>query len=162
MSARPELALLPDVERLVSAFLRADARMVALVGERVYTAFPQQAGNAPLLLVQRVAGEPPFSQPLVVDAAQLQLDAYGGTKLQAFELCATTRATLTELEDAVRPEGVITAVRFGALRWLPDETYTNPRPRYVFDVTLTARAAVAPAARLTEQRDVNASALAST
>ena len=143
----PELALLTDAERLVSGFLRRNARMAALVQDRVFTVFPAKAGSAPMLLVQRVGGEPPLSQPLVVDAAQLQLDAYGGPKALAHELAATARAVLTELEGTAQPEGICAGIRFGVFRWLPDETYTPPRPRYVFDVTATVRmAAVVPAA----------------
>ena len=147
MTPPPVIAPLPDVERLVANFLRADARIAALVGDRVYTVFPAQAGNDPLLILQRIGGEPPLSIPLVVDAAQLQLDAYGGPKAAAHELAATTRAVLYELEGAVRSEGVVSAVRFGAFRWLPDETFTAPRPRYVFDVTLTVRTPAVPGAR---------------
>jgi hypothetical protein len=156
----PELALLPDVERLVSNFLRANARVSALVGERVYTVFPAKVGNAPLALVQRVGGDPPLSVPLVVDSAQLQVDAYGGPKAAAFELAATIRAELARLEDEVRPEGSVSAVRFASLRWLPDETFSPPRPRYLFDVTLTVRPAVVPAG-VTDQREAEVAALAS-
>ena len=144
----PELALLPDAERLVSAFLRERPRMQALVGDRIYTAFPAQAGSGPLLLIQRVGGVPPLSQPLVVDAAELQLDAYGGPKATAHELAATARAELTALEGLVRPEGVVSAVRFGVLSWQPDETYSPPRPRYLLDVTVTVTVAKQPAARV--------------
>jgi len=151
VSVPPVLDLLPDAERLTANFLRANARIAALVGDRVYTVFPAKAGAAPLLLLQRVGGEPPLSIPLVVDAAQLQMDAYGGPKQAAWELAATARAVLTELEGAARPEGVVSAVRFGALRWVPDETYTTPRPRYVFDVTLTVRTTVVPVVGLTER-----------
>jgi hypothetical protein len=140
MSAMPSLALLPDAERLVSAFLRGHARIVALVGDRVYTAYPAKAGTTSLLLVQRVGGDVPFSQPLVVEHAQLQFDAYGGPKAAAYELAATARAVLTELEGAVRPEGNVAGVRFGTVQWLPDETFSPPRPRYVFDTTMTMRA----------------------
>jgi hypothetical protein len=150
VSVAPVLDPLPDAERLTSSFLRSNARIASLVGERVFTAFPKQEGPDALLIVQRVGGEPPFSIPLVADAAQLQLDAYGGTKLDAWTLIALTRAVLTELEGAVRPEGVVSAVRFGALRWIPDETYSPPRPRYVADVTLTVRTPVVPGDGLTE------------
>ena len=142
----PELALLPDAERLVSAFLRAEPRMQAIVADRIYTAFPAQAGPGPMLLVQRIGGEPPLSHPLVVDAAELQLDAYGGPKATAHALAATARACLSALEGQVRPEGVVGAVRFGALRWLPDDTYDQPRARYLLDVTVTVTVAKQPAA----------------
>ncbi|HEY3020272.1 MAG TPA: hypothetical protein VGJ32_08770, partial [Solirubrobacteraceae bacterium] len=71
----------------------------------------------------------------------LQLDAYGGPKAAAHELAATARAELAALEGQVRPEGVVSAVRFGALRWLPDDTYDQPRPRYLLDVTVTVTVA---------------------
>jgi hypothetical protein len=136
----PELALLPDVEAIVSAYLRSRPRVVAIVGDRVYGAFPSKAGPEPIVLVQRVGGIPPLSQPLVVDEADLQLDAWGGPKALARELADTCRAELASLEGTEQPGGIIGAVRFGALRWLPDETFSPPRPRYVFDVTLTTRA----------------------
>jgi len=150
MSVRPELELLPDAEQLVSAYLRANARIAALVQDRVYTVFPQDAGPAPLLLVQRVGGEPPFSQPLVLDIAQLQVDAYGGPKKAAYTLSATARAVLTELEGQARPEGVVPSVRFGSSSYLADETFTPPRPRFIFDVAVAVRTPVAPAVRVRE------------
>lgn len=137
MSAMPALELLPDAEQVVSAFLRAHPRITALIGDRVYTVFPAQAGPEPLLLLQRVGGEPPFSHPLVLDIAQLQMDAYGGPKKAANVLAATARAVLTELEDASYPE--VASVRFHSLRWVPDETFSPPRPRYVFDVDVAVR-----------------------
>jgi hypothetical protein len=142
VTVAPELALLPDAERLVSAYLRGSARIVALVDDRVYTAFPAQQGDeplVPLLLVQRVGGTPPLSQPLVVDTAQLQFDAYGGRKVDAWRLAETTRAVLTELEGQVRPEGVVSAVRFLRQAYEADATYPSPRPRYLLDVELTVR-----------------------
>jgi hypothetical protein len=131
----PTLELLPDAEQLVSEFLRAHPRITALIGDRVYTVLPAKAGKTPLLLVQRVGGEPPFSQPLVLDIAQLQMDAYGGAKKAANGLAATARAVLTELE--AHPE--VASVRFHSFRWVPDETFSPPRPRYVFDVDVAVR-----------------------
>lgn len=142
-----ELPILPDVEQVVSAYLRRDPRTAALVGDRVYTAFPAKAGTAPLVLVQRVGGVPPFSQPLVADAPVVQLDCYGGGKREANRLMETVRAALAVLEGTVQPEGVIAGVRFGTAQYLPDETYRPPRPRYVLDVTVTTRAVSADATR---------------
>lgn len=142
----PVLEPLPDAERLVSAFLRADARIAAAIGERVYTVFPSKAGTEPLLIVQRIGGLPPFSQPLVLDAADLQCDSYGGSKAEAHDLAALARAVLTELEGAATALGNVSAVRFGMFRYQPDETYAPPRPRFVFDVTVYTRTPVAPGA----------------
>ena len=140
MTALPFPGLIPDAERMVSAFLRESPEVIALVGDRVYCAFPANAGNAPLVIVQRFGGAPAFSQPLILDAADLQLDAYGGSKVVAHELVATVRGVLSTLEGLARPEGVCSAVRFGTLAWRPDETFTPSRPRYVADVTVHVRA----------------------
>ena len=143
---------LPDVERLVSSYLRAHAGTAAIVADRVYTAFPRQVSGdrSPLVLVQRIGGTPPLSHPLVVDEAQLQVDAYGGGKALAWELLATVLAAFDELEGAVRPEGSIAAVRQGAIRWQPDDTFDPFWPRFVADVTLTTRPAAVPARRPNE------------
>jgi Protein of unknown function (DUF3168) len=136
---------LPDVERLVSSYLRSSAKVAGVVADRVYTAFPAQASGEPLVLVQRIGGTPPLSHPLVVDEAQLQVDVYGGTKAAAWVVLAAVLAALDELEGAVLPEGYVSAVRQGAIRWQPDETFDPWRPRYVADVTLTTRATAMPA-----------------
>lgn len=141
-----ELRLI-DVERLVSSYLRAHAAVAGAVGDRVYTAWPAQTSGEPLVLVQRIGGTPPLSHPLVVDEAQLQVDVYGGTKAAAWIVLAAVLAAFDELEGVVVPEGYVSAVRQGAIRWQPDETFDPWRPRYVADVTLTTRAQAAVTAR---------------
>lgn len=131
--------LLPDVEKLVSQYLRAHPAVSALVGERVFTAFPAQAGKEALVLVTRIGGTPPLSHPLVVDEAQLQIDAYGGGKALAWAVMATVLAAFEELQGLVRPEGSVSAVRQGAIRFQPDDTFKPSRPRFIADVTLTTR-----------------------
>jgi hypothetical protein len=134
------IEILPDVERLVSTYLRSSPPVEALVGERVYTSWPKTKPDdvaQPIVLVQRVGGIPPFSLPLVVDECDLQIDAYGGGKHAAHRLAATVRASLAFLTDRVEPDGVVHAVTFGSLRYVPDESYAPARPRYVFDVSIT-------------------------
>ena len=135
--------LLPDVERLTSRWLRARPAITALVADRVYTAWPHSSPEQtrqPLLLIQRVGGAPIFSLPLVLDAAELQLDAYGGPKHASHALAATACRELVELTDQPTEDGVVHAVTIGAKRWLPDESFSPPRPRYVCDITLTVTA----------------------
>jgi hypothetical protein len=132
--------ILPDVERLVSLYLRNAPPVEALVDDRVYTAWPHTRPDdaaQPLVIVTRIGGIPPFSRPLVFDEADLQIDAYGGGKHAAHRLAATVRATLAFLTDRVEPEGVVHGVTFGALRYVPDESFAPARPRYVLDVSLT-------------------------
>ena len=145
--------LIPDTEALVSAYLRAAPELAALVGERVYTAVPAKVGAAPFLLVQRIGGTPLFSRPLVLDEAELQLDAWGGTKRDALTLMETARQLLV-LMPGQHALGVVSAVGFGALRWQPDGTYEPPRPRYVADMSVwvkpSAAALASPVAAETE------------
>jgi hypothetical protein len=137
------LILLPDVSRLVSAYLRTVPEVRAIVGDRVYTAFPKQLPEqAGFVLVQRIGGLPPLSRPLVIDLATLQLDAYGGPQAQAHELAATCRAALSVWQgEQPNASGNVCGVVIGPLRYLPDETWRPPRPRYISDVDVTVKPA---------------------
>lgn len=120
-----------DVERLLSAWLRARPEIAAIVGDRVVTTVPNRA-VFPFLKITQLAGEPVFSQPLYLDEAYLQLDAYGGPKVQARELIDLVRHAMSEeflgLHDGV---GVVTSVRFGDLSYIPDDGYDPAVPRYL-------------------------------
>ena len=130
--------LIPDAERVLAAWLRAQPEVAALVAERVYTAFPRRATPDPLVLVRRFGGEPPIPSPLVLDLANVQADAYGGNKAQAWELAATVRWVC-----ATRARGTTSGptVLVRAVRFLPDESFNPPRPRYVCDLDLYIRPA---------------------
>lgn len=130
------VTLLPDIERLLSQFLRDQDEIDTLVDDRVYTALPKDP-TWPLLLVRRVAGAPRLSRPLHVDAPIVQLDAYADTKAAAHELMATARAVIAERVEGTHALGVVSGVTFGSMSWLPDPSYTPARPRFVGDMTLT-------------------------
>lgn len=129
------LVLLPDAEQLVVAFLLDQPEITELVDDRVFTAIPKKP-VWPLLLVRRVAGAPVTHRPLHLDRPTLQFDAYGGTKKFAYTLAATTRAVIAERIVGAHDAGVVTAVEFGPLSWLPDTTETPARPRYISDADL--------------------------
>jgi len=133
---------LADVEAIVAGYLRSRPEVVALVADRVFTVFPAQAGGGPFLLVQRIGGQPVFNRPLWLDEAAIQLDAYGGSKKVAYALATTVWAALDSGLRGAYPEGTVTDVQFGPLRWQPDPTYPQPRPRYVADVAVFAHPAV--------------------
>jgi hypothetical protein len=138
-----KVPILPDVSRLVSAYLRFVPEVRALVGDRVYTAFPKQVSkSSSFVLVTRIGGPPVLTRPLVLDLAVMQLDAYGGPQSAAHELVATCRAALAELEgEQPNAGGNVTGVVVGALRYVPDETYKPPRPRYVSDLEVYVKPA---------------------
>ncbi len=125
-----------DVELVVVTYLRRNgSRLEALVDDRVYTTVPK-AATFPLLRVVRFAGGPVRSVPLHLEAAVLQLDAYGGSKADARRLLDTARAELADAHLATHTGAVVTGVDFGAVRYLPDGDYDPPRPRYSGDVTV--------------------------
>ena len=140
----PRLTILPDIEQVLSAWLRAQPELGKLVQDRVYTAFPRQKGGGPMILVRRFGGQPPLERPLVLDQALVQADCYGGDKAQAWQVAATLRALIGERCDGT---GTTPTVYVRACRYLPDETYPSPRPRYVCDLEAFVRPwAAAPAA----------------
>lgn len=126
------VTLLPDIEMLVSRFLREQEEITDLVDDRVYTVVPKDP-TWPLLRLQRVAGAPVLSRPLHVDAPTIQLDAYADTKAEAHTLMATARAVIAERLEGVHDLGVVCGVTFGSMSWLPDPSYSPARARFVGD-----------------------------
>jgi len=135
--------LLPDVVRIVYRYLVGVPEVQAIVGDRVYSVFPRQLTEAdPFVLVQRIGGTPVLPRPLVIDTALMQLDAYGGKQAVAHTLVATCRAALAELNgEQPNDDGNVCGVVVGALRYVPDETFPHPRPRYISDVEITVKPA---------------------
>lgn len=129
----------------MSQYLRAQSEVTAYVGQRVYTALPDDK-TFPLVRIVRVGGAPKVSRPLYVDSAHLQIDVFGGSKATAFDTIDAVRQELAKMvdEDPVQPLGVVCGVKFGPLAYLPDESFTPAKPRYVQDVTVTVRPAPLP------------------
>lgn len=129
------LPILPDCEALVSAYLRGHEDITALVGDRVYTRIPRTA-DWPLIRLWRVGGGPVYNSPLFLDKSLIQIDAFGGSTSQARTLGATAMAVLAKMPGAV-PN--ITSVEFGAFASDEDDAFDPPKPRYRFDVSVSAR-----------------------
>lgn len=134
---------LPDVSRLVYRYLVSVPEVAALVGERVFTAFPKQIDDGlTFVLVTRIGGLPVLSLPLVVDLATIQLDVYGGPQVAANELAQVCRSALSEWQGE-QPNGTgnVCGVVVGPMRYVPDETWKSPKPRYVCDFDVTVKPA---------------------
>ena len=120
-----------DVERLLSSWLRARDDIIALVEDRVVTEVPNRA-VFPFVKLTQISGAPVYDRPLYLDEAYIQIDAYGGPKVQA-------RQNIDTVRDAMAEEfighhvgiGVVTNVRFGDLSYVPDVGYEPPKPRYL-------------------------------
>jgi hypothetical protein len=127
--------LLPDVEALAVAHLRANSSVAALVGTRVSTELPATP-QWPYLIVTLLMGVEKI--PHHLDEQYVQLSAWGDTKAQANLLVRTARAALIDARSASHTRGVVTNVRTVlSPRWLPDETTGHSRPRYTCDMALT-------------------------
>lgn len=131
------LTLLPDVEALVSQFLRGRSEVSDLCGQRVYTELPKEK-TFPLVRLVRIGGVPPIDRPLRFDEARLQVDTWGGPKKTAHDLAETIRQVLVYLPDETLTDAVVTAVRFGSLAYLPDDDFAPAKPRYTFDAAVWA------------------------
>lgn len=120
-----------DVERLLSSWLRARPEITAIVDDRVVTVVPNRA-VFPFVKITQIAGAPVYSQPLFLDEAYLQIDCYGGPKVQARQLIDLIRHAMSEeflgLHAGV---GVVTSVRFGDLSYIPDDGYDPAVPRFL-------------------------------
>lgn len=121
-----------DVERLLSAWLRDQPEVAAIVDDRVYTVVPNRT-VFPFLRLTQIAGAPVFSRPLYLDEAYLQIDAYGGPKALARQLVDVTRQLMTDRFVGGHPGvGVVTSVRWGDLSYIPDDAYVpGPQPRFL-------------------------------
>lgn len=76
----------------------------------------------------------------------LQLDCYpsgDGVEHQeeASDLARETRAALVAMPDATHTDAVVTAVRFGGSRRMPDEEFEPPRQRYIISANVYAHPA---------------------
>lgn len=131
---------LPDVELLVTTFLRQTTSVTNRVGDNIYTELPAGFSDWPAVRVVRIGGAPAF-QPLVLDLPLVQFDVWGGPKRTAAKTAEAIRDALCDnLPFAVNNEGLLGKVqRFGALRYAPDTTYDPARPRWIFDAVLVTR-----------------------
>lgn len=137
------VVLVPDVEQLVSGFLRDQPEVADLVADRVYTEIPTLKANTaewrwPLMRVTRFGGRPAFT-PLHLDAAEMQFDCFGGPKRTAWVIAETCRYLLDRRLPGGHDEGVVTGVDIGRLSWAPDGTFTPAKPRYLFTATVYVR-----------------------
>jgi hypothetical protein len=151
MTAAPITALV-DVEQAISRWLRASPAVTALAGDRIYTEIPAEKAY-PMARAFRVGGGPD-PHPYWLDRAEVQLDAWGGSKREAYTLLETAMRALTALtrpggREALEPAdqalGVLARITYAGLIYLPDTDVPArsgaPRPRYLVTATATTHPA---------------------
>lgn len=139
-----DLVILPDAEKVASAYLRSRSEVDDLIDDRVFTELPglrqgQDEWRFPAVRITRIGGSPVVQQPLEVDAPVLQVESWGGSKALAHQIAQTCRAAFAVAHLNEHDEAIVYGARFGEMLDLPDEAFKPAKPRYVFDVTLTIR-----------------------
>lgn len=134
------LRLLPNVEGLVTTFLQGHADVIAATPrpsgqERVVTEIPRNP-TWPLVRVHLWDDQPTSQRPLHHVAAYLQVDGFGGSKVQAWRVAETCRMALSRELRGVYDEGVVTGCDVRGLSDDPDDNYTPAKPRFRFDAVV--------------------------
>ena len=125
--------LLPSVETLTVAYLKASVDIAAIVGTRIGTEL--YAGTTPAIWLSHVTGDERFRNHLV--SQMVDIRSYGGTKADADLLARTVHAVMHDMPGS-HAAGIVTAVETTAMpAWSPDDGFNPPRPRYLGTYAVT-------------------------
>lgn len=131
--------MIPDLEAVIGNYLRADAGVSAIVGDRVVGEPPGSHG-LPWAMVA-LLDAPAFAEDPADHAieALLQIDCYAGTgrKGEASRLARAVRAALADIADHEHVGATISGARISS-RWLPDTAFEPVRARYIVTATVWA------------------------
>ena len=127
-----------DVERWLSAWLRAQPEVAELVGDRVYTVLPAEPKVWPMARLTRIAGDliACAEGGVAGDSATVQIDAFGATKASAWTLTRTLQGVIAERVNGVHESVRVLGHTITGTRYLPDPTFTPAQPRALFAVDL--------------------------
>lgn len=131
------VAVMPDAEAVVIAFLKAHAGLVAAIpAANISTAV--NTAIWPVLTIARVGGTPTVAVRL--DNATIDVSVWGATKTQASIVMRTACAAMLDMAGHVAASAVVTGV-FYVLgpRWLPDDGRTPTIPRYLASFAVLIR-----------------------
>lgn len=133
--------VMPDIVKMMVAFLRAQAEVVAecgsstsirgkLVKDTVY----------PAVRVTRITDEAIVVRPFYVEAVRVQFDCWGGNNRQAERLAQAVRAAITERGvNYSNAEGVVTKVVPRGMSDTIDDSQEPMRERYIVEIEVWVR-----------------------
>lgn len=135
-----ELRPPPNMEALVSAFLRDQPEIVDDIADRVYTSIPKPSTPSvyPCVRVTQLLDQPTGS-PLWAVAFTIQVEAFGGSKAEAWRIASNCRAAIDVRLVGEYALGVVNGSTPGALLDLPDEDFDPAKPRWLFTSTIYGR-----------------------
>lgn len=123
-----DLFLIPDVEALVSQYLRSRTEITDLIDDAVYTVLPASPPYPCIRVHQFTSDELTVGW---LDRAAVQVDIWGGSKALASDIGRIARSVLGDMTGTF-DEGVVTGVRTSGWRYEPDETFPTAKPRFLF------------------------------
>jgi len=133
------LDLLPDTEAFLSAWLRAQSELAALVGDRVYTVLPE-AKTWPLVRLVRVGGAPLATAEdsgLWADAPSFQVDVWAARKADVWKVTRTIQALLATRIKGTHAALKVAGVTLGPTQYVPDADVATPaQPRVILTLDL--------------------------
>jgi hypothetical protein len=134
------MSVLPVAEAILSEYLRSRPEITGLVGSRVFTELPRKEADRvfPLLKISRTGGGPTGS-PAFLDRALLSVEVLGGAKYATAVLAQTVVSVVDEIAGYTALGGYATGSSPGSLRFLPDDSFEPPKPRYLLDVVVYLR-----------------------
>ena len=144
---------LPDIVRALSEFLRDDADVAALVGDRVYSALPT-APTFPCVRLSRIGGQVRSAPAYHLESSLVQVEALGGSRHSSWQLAETCRAVIAQRFAGTVDVGIDTAVvsacevggiREDSVRSLPKNDDGTERHRAHFDAVIYAHPTPPPA-----------------
>jgi hypothetical protein len=138
------MALTPDVEKITGEYLRNDAAVIALVGDRVGGKHPRSLSD-PWVKIVQIGDTTVGNLPVHLIAANLQFDCYGGEDEytahgEASELARTLRDVLQAMPDDTHEDAVVSDVKFGPMSRVPDSSLEPARERFILTATIYCHA----------------------
>jgi len=138
----PEARKLVDVEALLVAYLATDGPLGALVDDAIGTELPRAfpSTGAPRVQAFRASGTTVDPATGHLDRALVQVNAYGSSKAEAWDVFAETYRALLAARAAEHEGAVVTDVeRVSGPTWSPDPQ--TDAPRYVGSFAVTVHPA---------------------
>lgn len=126
----------PNIEAEISAALRASSLVAAQVGARVYTVLPADV-TFPAVRSILIGDVKVTRRPLWVYRAALQIDAWGGSKAEAWSALIAAQHALEQLEGTAGSTCHFGAVDVGSIQDAPDTDFTPAKPRWILTVEVT-------------------------
>lgn len=126
---------LVDAEKLLVEYLKGVSELDGLVSDKISTKLPKEFTPEKRLRLFRVGGTPDPSLAVPwIDRPRMQLESYGSTKGEAFEVSQVAMDAIYQMPGTY--EGaVVTAVTPDlGLQWRPDPH--TEAPRYLWGVVL--------------------------